>query len=205
MTELKEYLKLAKDTVSLFNEGILYVLENDIDDHFRQLAKKTHKLESNADDIRRQIETDLFEKSLLPETRHDLLIILEALDRIPNKAEFILNIIVNQNMKPIKLLHRKIKELLIISVETFSLVEDATWDCFNRAEKTREYNRLIDNNESLGDSLEREMISALFQDNSIDLGTKILQKELIVEMGAICDLCERAMDNIVICSIKRSI
>ena len=55
-----------------------------------------------------------------------------------------------------------------------------------------------------GDHLERKMIKTIFA-MDIDTGDKILQKEFVLELGAICDLCESVKDKLVITNIKRSI
>lgn len=39
----------------------------------------------------------------------------------------------------------------------------------------------------------------------LDSGDKLIQKEFVLEVGQICDLCEHVKDKLVITSIKRSI
>jgi uncharacterized protein len=204
LKELEVYLSLIEETIKLFEEGIDTFIENGISEHFKLIAKKTHQNESNADDLRRQIELDLYKKSLLPESRSDLLIILEMIDKIPNKAETILNIIITQKMDVLDELKSELKELMKISIETVWHTIAATRDCFGKMEKIYEYNRLVDNNESVGDSYERKMVTHIFE-SDLDTGEKILQKELVLEFGAICDLCESALDRIVLCSVKRQV
>ena len=70
---IEEYLVVANETLDIYREGMLHYLEHGIDEHFNTCMKRTHGSESKADDLRREIETALFEKSLLPESREDII------------------------------------------------------------------------------------------------------------------------------------
>jgi uncharacterized protein len=202
MAMLTEYLDVARETVREFQKAIEYMLEKGLDDHFVMLAEKTHQSESNADDIRRRIELFLYEKSLMPETRRDLLLMIENIDRVPNRAERIIYMYVTQKTIIYPGIENDLRELMKLSVETFDETINATLDCFGKMIRVKESNRIVDNNESLGDHLERRMITKIFE-SDLDMGEKMLQKEFVLEFGAICDLCESVLDRVVICSVKR--
>lgn len=201
---LNEYLALAMRTVEYFAEACDHVLEHGIDEHFEILSQRCHQEESNADDIRRQIELDLFTQSLLPESREDLLAILEQLDHLPGQADAVLIMFTTQRTELRPCLHADLKELVQLAVETARYTIEATHDCFGSMAKIRDYSRIIDNNESLGDRLEQEMITRLFRE-PISAGEKLLQKEFIIAIGHLCDLCERTKDQLVIWSVKRQL
>ena len=202
MTMLDEYLNIASETINQFKTAIEYLLANELDEHFIMMAEKIHQSESNADDIRRRIELFLYEKSLMPETRRDMLLMVETIDRVPNRAERIIYMYVTQKTKVYPGIEKDLKELLNLSVETFDATVKATLDCFGKMSNVKESNRIVDNNESLGDHLERKMITTIFE-SDLDVGEKMLQKEFVLEFGAICDLCESVLDRIVVCSVKR--
>jgi predicted phosphate transport protein (TIGR00153 family) len=199
-----EYLGLAMQTVEYFEEACDHVLKKGVNEHFEVLCRRCHQEESNADDVRRQIELDMFEKSILPESREDLLGILDLVDRVPGKAESILYMFMNQRTELLPDIRKDMKELVHISVETFRYTVDAARDCFGDMSRIRDFSRLIDNNESLGDRLERKMITRIFAEK-MPAGEKLLQKEFVVEAGEICDLCEQAKDRLVIWSVKRQV
>ena len=204
LDRLEEYLNVAQEAIDEFIQAFKYVLKEGIDEHLEVLARQTHSKESNADDIRRKIEHEMYAKSLLPESRRDLLEIIEQLDRLPNRGESILNMFLTQQTPLIDIIKPDMIELIELSRETVKYTIEATRDCFYNTGKMKELARLIDNNESIGDRLERKMIKTIFS-SDIDTGEKLIQKEFILEVGAICDLCERVSDKLVITSIKRSI
>ncbi len=204
LNKLDEFLTVANSTFEIFCEGLEYLINNSIDNHFELLVKKISKEESQADDIRRQIEQTMYQKSILPETRGNLLSIIELLDKIPNRSETILHMFSIQQVELSDLIKSDMIELLNITKETFPKTIEATKDCFGKMANITELNRIVDNNESLGDGLERKMLKTIFA-SDMDTGDKILQRELILLIGGICDLCESAMDSIVITSIKRQV
>ena len=66
---LEEYLELTGNSLKFFGEAMEHTLENKLDEHFEVLTEKTHREESNADDMRRKIELEMYKKSLLPELK----------------------------------------------------------------------------------------------------------------------------------------
>ena len=201
---LNRYLAVVNGTTDEFAAAFHHLLEKGIDEHFKVLGTQTHKMESNADDLRREIELLMYEKSLMPESRRDLLEVIEMIDKIPNSEEAILSILISQNIPPLDQIKEGISELLEVSIETVALVVKMTNACFQGDGSIDELARLIDNNESVGDHLERQMIQKIFS-QEISIGEKMLQKEYVMQLGSICDLCEATKDKLIITSIKRSI
>ena len=56
---LQEYLSLVCETLDEFSDAFSHMLTDGLDDHFRELGRKTHQKESNADDLRREIEFEM--------------------------------------------------------------------------------------------------------------------------------------------------
>ena len=77
MEQIQHYLDVAQETLDSFSEGLHHYAENGLDDAFSRIVDATHQKESTADGIRREIEVELFKKSLLPESREDLMLLLE--------------------------------------------------------------------------------------------------------------------------------
>jgi len=201
---LEKYLQLTLEELVEFEKTFSKALKKGVTERVEALAERAHQVESDADDVRREIEIKMYAKSLLPESRQDLLEVIELIDRIPDKAETILNMLITQRTALIEPIKNDMKELLRLSVETARLVVETTRDCFGKMENIRDLARKIDDNESMGDKLERKMISLVFR-QKLDMGEKFEQKEFILQLGAICDLCERAKDKLVITSIKREV
>ena len=102
------------------------------------MTQEVHQFESKADDSRRQIELFLYEKSLLPETRRDLLLMVETLDRIPNRADCIAFMYLTQKTAIFPGIVDELRELMKLSIATFEVTAKATLDCFGKMSHIRE-------------------------------------------------------------------
>ncbi len=198
------YLDLCVETIEIFREAVEYSMKTGIDEHYEVLARKVHGKESAADGMRRIIECEMYEQSLLPESREDLLDIIERIDAVPNGADHLATLLMIQKTEIMPCLKKEISELLSISLESFKYTREAALDCFMKMQKIMELQTLIKNAESIGDSLEHEMIRKIFEEK-IGMGEKLVQKDIVYQIGDICNMCEHVMDRIVICSIKRKL
>ncbi len=198
------YLNLCTDTIEIFREAVEHSMANGLDEHYGVLSRKVHEKESDADGMRRIIECEMYEQSLLPESREDLLDIIERIDAIPNGADHLANLLKIQRTEIMPSLKKDISELLSISVESFKYTREAALDCFMKMQRIKELQTLIKNTESIGDTLEHEMIRRIFE-AEIGMGEKIIQKDIVCQIGDICNMCEHVMDRIVIYSIKRKL
>ncbi len=202
MEKLEDYFKITLEVLDEFVKAMRHVMANKVDEHFEVMSRRIHSKESDADDVRREIEQMMYAKSLLPESRGDILEILELLDHVPNQADSVVNMMLAQGSDLEDLIKADMKELVDISHETFCWTLEAARDCLGHARRLKELSRLIDNNESAGDRLETKMIHAVFL-SGLGTAEKLIQKECIVEVGRICNHCERVKDRLVIAGIKR--
>lgn len=198
------YLNLCMDTIEIFREAIEHSMKNGLDEHYCVLAKKVHGKESDADGMRRIIECEMYEQSLLPESREDLLDIIERIDAVPNGADHLATLLMIQKTEILPSLRKDISELLSLSVESFKYTREAALDCFMKMKRINELQTLIKNTESIGDSLEHEMVRKIFEEK-METGDKLVQKDIVNQIGDLCNMCEHVMDRIVICSIKRKL
>ena len=201
---IEDYLNVAQRTLELFGESMEYYLKNGIDNHLEIMVQKTHEVESNADDIKRVIEQMLYEKSLLPDSREDIFHLIDALDNIPNKAESVLRRIYTQNIEIPKEQEDKVWELTKLGIETFNTVHEMVADALHKMENTNNLARTIDSNESVGDSLEQRIIYEIFR-SDVDPASRILLRDLVLNIGNILDLSEDIADIINIFTIKRQV
>jgi predicted phosphate transport protein (TIGR00153 family) len=161
-------------------------------------------MESKADDIRYEIETMMYAKALIPESRGDILGLLEAIDQIPGLFELILNMIQTQRLSIPDFLVVDFKELIRVSLECCDLLIKEVGTLFRKSEDIRSLVSTIDNNESYCDHIERGIITKIF-DSDIDPFLKIQLKEMIIQIGEISDQADRVSRRIYIVSIKRRV
>jgi len=201
---IERYLVKIEECIESFRKALLKYFEKGISREFDELIEKTHIVESLADDMRREIEITLYEKSMIPESRGDILGLLENTDKVLNKAQSVLYQIQTQFLQMPEFLKDDFKKLMDINIEAFKGVGKAIRKLFEDLKVVRDITNEIDKCESSSDRLEREIIKRIFQSN-IDIGEKILLKEVVIETGNISDLSQTVGDRLNIITAKRLI
>jgi len=196
-----EHLRLAQQN---FSQAIASCLDGDARDDFMILADETHRFESKADDVREEIKTLMYSKVLLPESRGDIMGLLEAIDQIPRFFEVVLNIIRTQKLAIPDLIVSDVRELVRVSMETCDLMITQVEDLLQRGGRIPELLNVIDEKESQCDVIERRIMNTIF-DSDIDPFLKIQLKELVIFLGEISDQADRVSKRINIISLKRRV
>ena len=97
-SSLAEYREKVSTCLEVFENSILQYLETSDKSELEKNCVEIHKAESQADDIRREIEVMMYSKALFPESRGDILVMLETMDRVPNQAEATIHMISNKQI-----------------------------------------------------------------------------------------------------------
>ena len=194
-------LKMAEDN---FLKAMNVYFQKGFCDEFDFLIEQTHKVESKADDTRYEIETMMYAKALIPESRGDILGLLEAIDQIPGLLELILYMIQTQRLRIPDFLVLDIKELIRVSLECCDLLIKQVQALFKKSGDIRSLVSNIDNNESQCDHIERRIITRIF-DSDLDPFQKLQLKEMVIQLGEISDQADRVSRRVHIISTKRRV
>lgn len=196
------YLDIVRQVGDRFSTAMnQYFKDNDPQETAKQ-ALETHKLESKADDLRREIEQMLYSKALLPEFRGDIYRLLEAMDHLPDMCEKILFKIDQERLKLPKPLLDNFRPLCETSLDVMISAIELGTALFNDPAKILELCKIIDNTESYSDSQEYATIKKIFSMAEIDDFQKILLKELVQMFGTIADEAKHVADVINIIHVK---
>jgi predicted phosphate transport protein (TIGR00153 family) len=165
---------------------------------------QTHKFESRADDLRDETNELMYSRALIPESREDIMALLESVDGIPRSFEQILNMIRTQKLSFPEFLILDIQELIRVSMESCDLMAKQIDVLIKKKEGVRALMSTIDQNESHCDHIERRIITKLF-DSDLEPFLKLQLKEMVVVMGEISDQADRVSKRINIMTMKRRI
>jgi len=194
-------LKMAQDN---FLTAMNVYFEKGFCEDFDFLIEQTHKVESKADDTRYEIETMMYAKALIPESRGDILGLLEAIDQIPGLFELILYMIQTQRLSTPDFLVPDMKELIRVSLECCDLLIKEVEALFRKSGDIRSLVSTIDNNESHCDHIERRIITRIF-DSDLEPFQKLQLKDMVIQLGEISDQTDRVSRRVHIISTKRRV
>lgn len=199
---VEEYLSEAEKCLDEFARAMEVFFTDGLSDEFESLVSRTCSQESVADRKRREIEATMYGKALIPESRGDILGMLESIDLVPNKAESVLHQIWLQNMSIPPELVEDVKMLVVANCQAFELLAEAAKKMFTDISAVVPAIDSVTAKEGESDVIERRLIKWMF-DSDIDKADRILLKELVLEIGAISDRAENAADRLRIIAIKQ--
>jgi predicted phosphate transport protein (TIGR00153 family) len=198
------YFETCDRCFELFEKGFDVYLDEGLSANFETAVYACHAAESAADDKRREVEQTLYAKALLPDSRGDLLSLLEVFDKIPNRAETILFTLLCQKITLPDNLAADFKELVALNMSSYSLIRKAVDALFSEPKQTHVLSEQVDEAESASDRKERELLQKLFT-GDYSLETRIMLKEVCSLIGDIADRAETCADRVTIIAIKRQI
>ena len=171
---------------------------------FHFLMDQTHKFESRADDLRDEINELMYSRALIPESREDIMALIERVDEIPRSFEQILNMIRTQQIFFPEYLVLNIQELIRVSMESCGLMVKQIDVMIKKKEGIRALMSTIDQNESHCDHIEQRIIVKLFE-SDLEPFLKLQLKELVIVLGEISDQVDRVSKRVNIMTMKRRV
>ena len=84
--KMDEFLNIVNESGLVFIDGVRHYL-SDNKELFEEKINKLKKQENKADELRRAIEKQLYLETLIPESRGDVLALLETADNVINQVK----------------------------------------------------------------------------------------------------------------------
>ncbi len=201
---IQEYFQSADTAFDEFEIAVRCYLDDGPCEQFREIDQRIHAAESRADDLLRKIEKMLYSLSLLPESRGDLLGLLENFDKMPNLVETISFMLDTQQVPVPDAFRAQLLELLEVNLEAYRLVRRTVDKLFTKPETVGEAVGPVDAKESESDRLEGVIIRRVFA-SDMDGCDKIRLREVIQLLGDISDRAENVAGRLEIISLKKRI
>jgi predicted phosphate transport protein (TIGR00153 family) len=162
------------------------------------------RAESGADTIRREVEVMMYSKALFPESRGDILGLLETMDKVPNQAETVTQALLNQHVLIPQQYREQIKQLITICRRCVEAMLDGAGKLFTDFTNATVAVGKVDELESEADHIEEAIIEQVFSSN-IEGFEKILLRDLVNQIAGISDRAENTADRIRIIAAKRKV
>jgi len=200
----EEFLGCIQRCVEIFCTGVLDYLEHGPGESFERATELVQRAESNADTLRKDIERMLYKNELLPDSRGDLLNLLEWLDKVANRLEAVVrNMCLRKVDVPIEI-KGNLKEMLIPVQTCVETLLTAVRLLFSEPAKTKPAADDVDRLESECDRLQHATIRKIY-DMDVDLAQKIQLERLVSDISSVADRAEDAASVLEIMAIKRTL
>ena len=201
-TAVEDYLDQVEACLTAFDKAMAVYFAEPLGESFAELVTATSAAESQADRKRRDIEEAMYGRALIPESRGDVLGMLESIDLVPNQAEDAVQQIWLQGLTVPDQYVADVKKLVSVNCEASTLLCNAARMIFDDISQVVALAEKVTAKEAESDDIERTLIKAVFEAPG-DTADKILLKGMIEEIGAISDRAENASDRLRIIAVKR--
>ncbi len=201
--DIDEYLDLVVRGALLFKQGIKYFLEGRTEEFTRSLAD-IDKTEHDADALRRSIESKLYLETLIPDSRGDVLGILESTDRALNlTAETLQHFDMELPfiLPETKSWYVDLTEASMCALETMVAAVRAY---FRDLSGVRDHINKVLFYESQSDAIAEKLIRFVYR-TDMDLSRKNHMRYFARQIEKIADEAEDVCDRLAIATIKRHV
>lgn len=203
-TMIRQYFDAVDTALIEFEQAMRCYLTQGDCDSFIQSDRRIHLAEAKADDLRHEIEKQLYSRALLPESRGDILGLLENFDKMPNLAETISWMCETQRIQVPESFKSEYLRLVEINIEAYHLVREAADKLFTDPKAVEAAVEPVDRKESESDRLERSLVREIFRSN-LDKSDMILLRELIRRTSDLSDSAENVARRMEIIALKKRI
>lgn len=199
--QLAVYIEKAKLVADTFRDGLRHYRQHGLHE-LDPFARVSHREESECDRVRRQVERDLFAKALLPESREDVMGLLEHLDLVTNQLEDVLRQIILQRIELPTDFQDAYAELGERCYAAATVLLEQAEAALANDPRTRELGDAVKACESRVDECEQGLVSALFA-SDLELARKLHYRDLVTMTAASSDLAEDAANLLTVFALKR--
>jgi uncharacterized protein len=202
--QICDYLNTLSESSLLFKSAIpVYLEKGAASDEFQQKLAQVDAHESNGDKLRRVIEAELYTEALIPDSRADVLGLMEELDRLLNFIEYELKSINIETPEfPVEY-HDDLIALtdkVVLSIESCVLASRAF---FRDANAVKDHIHKVMFYEKEADMVVFKLKKTIFASN-LTLDRKSHLKGFVEKIDALANLAEDIADDLAIFVIKRA-
>lgn len=199
---IDSFLNTLSESGILFHESVkAYIINSKTE--FENKALMIIKHEHEADKLRRDIETQIYRKNLIPESSGDVLALMEKLDNIINKIGFTVNRFdIEKPAIPDDLYHQ-FERIAYTGMQAIEALVLSTRSFFKNIPQTEDNLHKVSFWETEGDKAILHLQRVIFQSEA-DLAQKLHLRGLANDINAVSDMAEDAADMLHIFVIKHN-
>ena len=201
--KIDSFLDAISEGAIVFQEGIANYMSGDME-KFEQSFAAMQALENRADELRRTVESQLYRYSLIPESRGDVLDLLETMDDVINTAKNTMSLFMVERPQMVPELEGDWINLSQAASRTAEAVVLAARAFFRDPRSVNDHLHKVYFYEKEGDTLAMDLKRKVFE-TDLELARKIHLRYFALNVDRISDAAEDVADRLSIYAIKRII
>ena len=170
----------------------------------RMQIKHVSQLEGKADNIRRDLEVLMYKNALYPESRGDMLGLLESTDKLANSAESTAYMLQTHDLEIPSEFGEQVIALSECTRKCVETAIEAQERLFTNFATVLELVGRVHELESKADHIERELIENIFGSGEKTLH-KLMLRDFVLRLSSIADRAENVADRMRITVARRGV
>jgi predicted phosphate transport protein (TIGR00153 family) len=203
-SQIDDFLDKLSQSALVFRRAVDIYLAEGATAEFEEKLSQVNKLESQADKLRRDVETQLYAQTLIPESRGDVLGLIENLDSVLNLCEgglWAFSIEKPDIPAEFHADYRALTEQVVNTVESLVLASRAF---FRNIEAVPDHMHKVMFYEKEADKVSTKLKKAIFA-TDLPLSHKAHLRNFVEHIDNPADKSEDVADRLAIYTIKRTV
>lgn len=202
--QIDDFLDRVSESGLLFKHGIDDYLKGNMS-VFEEKMTHIYDTEHQGDELRRLIEEQLYMQTLIPESRGDVLELLENMDALLDRFKGALYRFDIEQPEIYPEFHEDFRELVNCVVEAVEAMVRSARSFFKEISAVADHMHKVSYWETESDKISTRLQRAIFKKNELELSQKIQLRDFVMHVDKIADRAEDVSDKLSIYVIKRSL
>ncbi len=202
--QIDDFLDRVSESGLLFKQGVSLYLKGNYES-FDGKIKDIYELEHQGDALRRGIKEQLYIKTLIPESRGDVLELVENMDALLDRFKGALWRFDIERPVFFPQIHDDFGELVDCVVEAIEAIVLSSRAFFKSTASVYDHLHKVSHWESQSDQVSTRLQKAIFREKDLHLSHKMQLRDFVRHVDKIADRAEDVADKLTIYVIKRSI
>ena len=202
--QIDEFVNTVSEVGLIFKRAVRDYLSNGSGNNFDEMVEQVSSMESKADKIKKKVETALYEDTLIPDARSDVLRLLEHMDELIGMYQGNCYHFSIQKPDFPKEFHEDLKNLTETVVNCVESLCLTVRSFFRDIKSVRDNAHKVIYYEKESDKQFSALARKIF-DTDLSLDKKMHLRYFVEKIDRICDHAEDIADEVQIYAIKRAI
>jgi predicted phosphate transport protein (TIGR00153 family) len=201
---IDDFLDNVSESGLLFKLGVDSYLKSNVESFEKKLEDIT-QTENQGDSLRRSLEEQIYMQTLIPESRGDVLELLENMDGLLDRFKGAMwRFEIEYPAIPAEM-HNDFKELVECVVDAVEAMVRSTRAFFKDIAAVADHMHKVSYWEKQSDKISTRLQRNIFRQNELQLSHKLQLRDFVIHVDQIADQAEDVADKLSIYVIKRSL
>jgi hypothetical protein len=201
---IDDFLDNVSESGLLFKLGVDSFLKGNFESFEKKLEDITHT-EKQGDSLRRSLEVQLYVQTLIPESRGDVLELLENMDALLDRFKGAMWRFEIERPAITAELHNDVRDLVACVVEAVEAMVRSARAFFKDIAAVADHMHKVSYWEKQSDKVSTQLQRNIFRQEDLRLSHKLQLRDFVIHIDHIADQAEDVADKMSIYVIKRSL